>query len=253
MKDVQKTIQKFINIMGYYNNPNIEGIIFYGSYQTGFNNAQSDIDLHIIFNDQLKEEIRGSMLVDNIRIEYFEKAIKSMYKRTIDDFKHQKNTTVSMIVHGNILFDKNGNIAKLQQYIKNIYSMPIPGLDFETAKQEIAIINNYIDDLNYLVDTNNTYMNHVFHLTLERIKEFYFCFNGLPGISKTKLMKVIENDAYCKAIYKQQPDEYFTKIYLQCLDENISIKDRLPILIDLHNYVTRNINFNGHTHRIILK
>lgn len=49
--------------MGYLSSKDIEGIIFYGSNQTGFGNQFSDIDLHIIFNNNLEEEIRGSALI----------------------------------------------------------------------------------------------------------------------------------------------------------------------------------------------
>ena len=61
MQQFTDVIMQFVNKMGYLRSKDIEGIIFYGSNQTGFGNQFSDIDLHIIFNNNLKEEIYTSI------------------------------------------------------------------------------------------------------------------------------------------------------------------------------------------------
>ena len=105
MQKFTDVIMEFVNKMGYLSSKDIEGIIFYGSNQTGFGNQFSDIDLHIIFNNNLEEEIRGSALINGIRIEYFEKRLESMYSKTLNEFKNQGNAVVSMIVYGDIILD----------------------------------------------------------------------------------------------------------------------------------------------------
>ena len=52
-----EVINKFINILGYRNNIHYLGTYFYGSSLTGFNNSNSDIDLHIIFDNSDIEHI----------------------------------------------------------------------------------------------------------------------------------------------------------------------------------------------------
>ncbi|MDO5568744.1 MAG: nucleotidyltransferase domain-containing protein [bacterium] len=245
-------IETFVNKMGYLNNEQLEGIIFYGSNQTGFSNSYSDLDLHIIFSNDLEQEVRGSILIDNIRIEYFEKSLKSMYDKSLNEFKNQGNAVVSMIVFGNVIVDINGNIAKLQDYISQLYSLPMPSIDIETAKEQIAIINNFFDDLINLISINDIYSTHIFHLTLERIKDFYFSYNALPGVSRTKALKVMQNDDYRNAIKKEKPPQEFIELYLKCLDEKLSIRERLPILCELFKYSTNDINFDKNNHRIIL-
>ena len=59
MEKFTDIINKFVNKMGYLKNANLEGIVWYGSSQTGFANSCSDIDLHIVFSD-LTNEVRGS-------------------------------------------------------------------------------------------------------------------------------------------------------------------------------------------------
>ena len=137
MQKFTDVIMEFVNKMGYLSSNDIEGIIFYGSNQTGFGNQFSDIDLHIIFNNNLEEEIRGSALINGIRIEYFEKRLESMYSKTLNEFKNQGNAVVSMIVYGDIILDKNGKIKTLQDYIKAIYSLPMPCLSEEEYKEQL--------------------------------------------------------------------------------------------------------------------
>lgn len=252
MSNFTDIIIKFVNKMGYLENKNIEGIIFYGSNQTGFSNQFSDINLHIIFNNNQEEEIRGSMLVDEIRVEYFEKTLKSMYFKARNEFMNQGNATVSMIVYGNIILDKNGRIKELQDYISQLYSMPMPSIDDDHAKEQLAIINNFFDDLKNLIEQQDIYANHIYHLTLERIKDFYFSFYALPGVSRTKALKVMLNDDYRNAIKKENPTNEFIELYLQCFDERNPLEQRINKLNELYLYSTRDINFDKYNHRINL-
>ena len=50
---IEDKILTFIDNMGYLNNRHVLGILFYGSYLTGLNTDNSDIDLHIIFDNEI--------------------------------------------------------------------------------------------------------------------------------------------------------------------------------------------------------
>ena len=252
MKKFTKAINNFVDKMGYLNNKNIEGIIYYGSSQTGFANEFSDIDLHIIFNNKIKEEIRGSMLVDGVRVEYFEKSLSNMYKKALHEFKNQSNSMVSMVEYGTVIFDKNNRIKELQNYVHQLYSLPMPCMDEEKAKEQVAIINNFFDDLKNLIETNNIYANHVYHLTLERIKDLYYSYNGLSGVSRTKALRVMLNEDYRNAIKKDNPSDEFIELYVNCLNEKLTIENKLNNLYILLKYTTKNINLDKYNHRIIL-
>ena len=251
MQKFTDVIMEFVNKMGYLSSKDIEGIIFYGSNQTGFGNQFSDIDLHIIFNNNLEEEIRGSALINGIRIEYFEKRLESMYSKTLNEFKNQGNAVVSMIVYGDIILDKNGKIKTLQDYIKAIHSLPMPCLSEEEAKEQLAIINNFFDDLKNLIEQNDIYANHAYHLALERIKDFYFSYYGLPGVSRTKEIRWMLN---CYRILRtdQWTVLHQQRLYLSCLDENQTLPNKLISLERLYNYSTREIDFDKYNHRIVL-
>ena len=175
-----------------------------------------------------------------------------MYQKTINEFKNQGNAVVSMIVYGNIILDKNGRIKELQDYIKQIHSLPMPGLSEDEAKEQLAIINNFFDDLKNLIEKKDLYANHVYHLTLEKIKDFYFSYYGMPGVSRTKALKTMLNDNYRNAIKKENPPAEFIELYLKCLDEDQELQNKLITLENLYNYSTKDISFDKYKHRIVL-
>lgn len=47
--NIRDVINEFLKEQGYLNDPNVEGVVFYGSYQTNTNTDSSDIDLMIIY------------------------------------------------------------------------------------------------------------------------------------------------------------------------------------------------------------
>ncbi len=95
---------------------NCEGVVFYGSRSTGFGTEESDIDLQVIFNDN-HPLMRGVTFLEGYRFEFFEKTLSDMYGRAIYDFQHQSNVMLSMIGNGISIFDRNGEIQKLKDYV----------------------------------------------------------------------------------------------------------------------------------------
>lgn len=250
----RNAIIDFLNKMGYIENKNCEGIVFYGSYSTGFYNDKSDIDLHIIFNNNDPEKIiRGIDTVDGFRIEYFEKPLDDLYGRAICDFNNQSNVLLSMIGHGKVLFDRNGEIKKLQDYIINLYSNVLPGLNDNEIYEQIAIINNRLIDLERLGKTNDEYFTHLYHLTVEKIRKFYYRKNGFPEIPTSKVLDFYKDDTYSKTIFKITPPVEFIQLYYACLDESKSNVERIIIIKNLFNYVKGDYSLNPNRSRILIK
>jgi predicted nucleotidyltransferase len=74
MKNFEQIINEFIEQMKYKQNEHFLGVYFYGSCLSGFNNDNSDIDLHIVFDNTDKYHIfRGIHYLNGNKIEYFEK------------------------------------------------------------------------------------------------------------------------------------------------------------------------------------
>lgn len=249
-------ILKFIEKMDYLKNEHVLGCFFYGSFVTGFNNKNSDIDLHIIFdNYDPKHLIRGNETIDGIRIEYFEKPIADIYLSLDNDFNNQNNALLSITGTSKIIFDKTGDLHKLQQYTLDKFSIPLPPLDEEDAREYVSILNNRMEKLETAANNNDPYFYHLYHLTIEKIRKFYHRLNGMPEVQTSKIFRVYTDEEYRKSFYKDNiPEEEFVEMYLDSItDTSTDIQNKLNKVKDLFNYAKRNVSLNKDSYRILIK
>ena len=254
--NVNNIIIKFINKMGYLENKHVLGCFFYGSYLTGYNTKNSDIDLHIIFdNSDPKHLIRGNEYIDGIRIEYFEKPINDLYLSVDNDFSNQNNALLSIIGTSRIIFDKTGDLEKLQKYTFNKFSEPLPPLESEDAKEDVSILNNRMERLEKAANDKSPYFNHLYHLTIEKIRKFYHRLNGLPELQTSKVFRVYIDEDYRKSFYKDNiPEPEFVTMYLEAICDNESdIEGKLKRVVNLYNFAKRNVPLDEKSYRIVIK
>lgn len=232
-------IDKFISKMNYKNNSDFIGVYFYGSCLTGFNNSSSDIDLHIIFNNNDFEHIyRGVCYIDGIRIEYFEKCISDVYLSVKNDIKECNWSWYSMIGKSYIVCDKNDELKKLQEYTISIYK-DIKGLDEEDIYEYISIINNRMDKLKKCLDEDSPNFYSLFYITVEKVRRFYHSIHGFPKINTSKIYRVYNDDEYRKSYF---PFDFvsleFKNIYLSIIEnKRLDKKELFSLLEKLYLYV----------------
>ena len=129
-----------------------------------FNTNNSDIDLHIIFDDEDKDHlIRGNKIIDGTRIEYFEKPLSDIYLTIDSDYQNQNNAAVTIFGNSKIIYDKDDNLNKLQQYVMTKFKSPLPPLSDNEAKEQVSIINNRMEKLENYATSNNPYFTHLYH------------------------------------------------------------------------------------------
>lgn len=249
-------ITKFINKMDYLNNKHVLGCFFYGSFLTGFNNEISDIDLHIILDDSNPDYlVRGNDFIDGVRIEYFEKPISDVYLSVDNDFNNQNNALLSIIGTSKIIFDKNGDLQKLQDYAFKKFSNPLPKLDPEDARECVSILINRMEKLEKAANDDSPYFYHLYHLTIEKIRKFYHRLNGMSEVQTSKVFRIYTDSVYRNAYYKDYiPEEEFITMYLDAIsDVSINKQDKLNKVKNLFNYAKRNVELDSSSYRIRIK
>lgn len=232
-------INKFILKMGYTNNDHFLGIYFYGSCLTGFNNKESDIDLHVIFdNSDLEHIFRGVCYIDGMKIEYFEKCISDVYLSVKNDIKECNWSWYSMIGKSYIVMDKNDELKKLQEYTLDIYKN-IEGIDEEDIYEKISIINNRFSKLKKCLDEDSPNFYSLFYITVEKVRRFYHSIHGFPKINTSKIYRVYKDDEYRKSYFPNEfVSDHFKNIYLSIIESNDLDKKRLFRLLEkLYLYV----------------
>lgn len=202
MNNYLEIIDKFINKMGYRDNIHYLGTYFYGSSLTGFNNKNSDIDLHIIFdNSDIKHIYRGIYYIDGIKIEFFEKNINDLYLSVRNDIKERNGSWYSMIGTSKIIDDHTSELKELQKYTLKVYKKGLPKMEEQDIMEYIAIINNRMEKLRLLYMNEDPSFYSLYYITIEKIRRFYHSINGFPKINTSKIYKVYKNDDYRKTYF----------------------------------------------------
>lgn len=246
MEKYKICLKQFVQKMGYLQNKDVLGIVFYGSYLTGTNSSNSDIDLHIIMNNNNPDKIiRGSEVVNEIRIEYFEKPIADIYDSVENDFHNQNNALLSMIGCGKIIYDRFGDIMKLQQYIIKKFSQSLPPLSEEEAKEMISILNNRMEKVIAFYETNNPAFIHLYHLSIEKIRKFYHKLIGAPEVQTSKVTRVYLDPVYRETICKGViPEQEFVDKYLSAIFDNESNDSKVNKIKELFEYSKKDVKFD---------
>lgn len=108
------------------------------------------------------------------------------------------------------------------------------------------------DCFNWIIRNNEVNVSHIFHIALLKLQEFYFSYYGLPEMTTSKIPKMIRDDKYRNILRKRNPDDEFIRLYFECLNEQKTIKERLPILVELLKHSTKDIDYNNNDYRVVL-
>ena len=105
------------------------GAILTGSYATGSNNDNSDIDVYIVTTDETQWRERGNKLVDGYLIEYFINPAHRILTYFEEETRMYAMSTIGMFVNGKILIDKNGIVEKISYIAKEKINLPLEPVD----------------------------------------------------------------------------------------------------------------------------
>ena len=250
---VHEIIEEFIKKNKYLQDEHVLGILFYGSYQYGLNNQNSDIDLHIIYDDSNPNHlIRGNTFINGTRIEYFEKPIEDVYLMAENEFQNQNNASYSIIGKGEIVYERKGALTNLQKYVINRFKDNLPPLDIDEAREQISIIDNKIQKLENLAKDDSPYFNHLYHIVLEKMRKTHHRIIGISKIPTSKVHKIYTDEAYRKSVYKTNPAPDFVEDYLNLVTQGKDKKPMLESLKSFYNKVKQNIEL-GDEYRIPIK
>lgn len=213
-------VKKFMEEMDYMRNEHFLGIFVYGSSLTGFNTKDSDIDLHVIFdNNDPNRLFRGKRLIDNngkvVEIEYFEKPIDEEYLMAESEFLHQDNAALSILGKGSIVYQRDDSLEKLQKYVLYRFKDDLPPLSVDEGREQISIMDNKIQKLENLLSEDSPNFYHFYHIVLEKMRETHHKIIGISQIAIDKVPKIYTDEAYRKAVCKTNPSQDFVEEYLR--------------------------------------
>lgn len=249
----REALNKFIDEMNYLKNDEVEGIIFYGSFHTDTYNEFSDIDLMVLFDDDsYANQIKGFKTVNGIQVEYFERTISKIYERANSDYMKCEDSLLSIVGFGEVIFDRNGKVKDLIDYVKGKYSRALPGYTRHEAIYQIASIRKAVLATEELRVQNDPYFENYYFLTIERIRDFYHKLKGFSNLSQTKIYKLYTNEKLQQAQHKKVPEQEFINLFIRAIEEGTSKEEKVKRANEFFNYTIRGFKINFDDLRIDL-
>ncbi len=254
MEKYQLAARKYIKLNGYHQNEHLLGIVLYGSYTTGYANANSDVDLHIIMDDTIKENLRGATVINGFKIEFFVKPISELYLGANIEFHNQSNALVPIIGRGKILYDKDNAVKNLQEYIMLLYSNPLPPMLRDEAFEQLSIAHTMMQRLEQSLLFNAIDFNSGYYLLAEKLRKIYHRMLGCAEIPPAKVVRIYSDEKYREAFCKTKlPDEEFIQKYFIILAFEGSREQKMLLIQDLFNYIIQGLDFDPNNYRVQIK
>ena len=242
MNKWELAIKEFLN--AYKDEDYFLGAILTGSYATGNNDDNSDIDIYIVTSDDTKWRERGNKLVNGFLIEYFINPKSKILSYFESELKDYHLSTTMIFVNGKILYDKDGSVQELIEIAKNNFNFK----DIEDSKYKMNCYRVWdcFDELEskYRKDEDIDFTYYIF---LQQIIESYFYNKQLPSIPLNKLEKILKDNNYRKKYnIIKLPEQKFIDLLLNCLNskqyDNKFINAKILYLYFLQQFNDFDIN-----------
>lgn len=217
MEKWQLAIENFLN--NYKNEDYFVGAILTGSYATGNQNINSDIDIYIITNNDTTWRERGNKLVDGYLIEYFINPIKKINDYMEKEAKDYHISTTRIFANGKILIDKTGEVATLINQAKDFLNKNFEDLDDYTYKMNCYGVWDGFDELEEKYKRKED-IDFSYYMFIEQIINSYFQNSKLASVPLNKIEYILKNETYRNRYnVKQLPNKEFIDLLLNCLNE----------------------------------
>lgn len=238
-------------LSNYENNEDVVGAVLCGSYATGNNNDNSDIDVYLVLKNSCNYQRRGNTECNSYLIEYFMNPVWKIKDYMIEEFDDNCLCTISMFAYGKVIYDTDGSVEILQRLALNYLDK---NMDVITSKKQDSNnyhIWDYLDELKVCLDNDSDDFNMIYNSLLYDVYKAYSKYLSIPIYPMTKLYRILTDEDYRKKyhVYKL-PEKEFLKLYLKCYEVdkfNIMYKN-IKELIDY--YFNRQGGFNIRTFSI---
>lgn len=232
----------------YEEDDDVIGALLCGSYASGNQTEDSDIDVYLVLKDNVTYFLRGNSESNSFLIEYFmntKEGIKDFMEKEFNNFKH---STTNMFAYGKIIYDLDGSVKELQDLALEYIDRP-----FKNISSSKLDINNYhvwdlLDELKVSLKEERLDFNKIYYMLLNDIYDIYAEYLGIQKLPKTKIYKILTDEDYRKKYHVfKLPEDEFINLYLKCY--NLDKPDRMYKNIEelINYYYKKQGGFNIRT------
>ena len=242
MEKWELVIEKFLE--QYKNEDYFLGAILTGSYATGNNDVNSDIDIFIVTKDSTTWRERGNKLIDGYLIEYFINPVRQVLKEFEEGFIDNGIATTLIFAGSKILYDKDGTIEKLVNRAKNDLNKDLEPIPLFKWKMNCYTVWHSFYELNSKYIKNED-IDFTYNIFLNDIINSYFLNREIPLLPIHKIERILTDEEYRKKYnVRKLPDDLFIEKLLRCFNEK-DYNKKFNYAKDLYDYyMKQNSNFD---------
>ena len=209
------------------------GAMVTGSYATGMQTENSDIDVIMLSSDTSWRE-RGNRRVGGYLIEYFINPACQLIKEIEEEPQSYHTSTSVMLTMGKILTDPRGELGKLVNFAAQSRRRPFEPLGDVGYKLSCYTVWDSYDELESAAKRGEDVTLYYVHW-LDAITKARFCECRLGHIPASKLQRVLLDEAYRKKVGAKLPEEKFVHLLKACLQATDN-RSRLAAAKQLQDY-----------------
>ena len=203
-----------------------------GSYVTGQPSKRSDVDLHLVLSETCEWRQRGNLRCGGFLIEYFANPPRQVRAYFAEDHQSNCRMAATQFVTGRILFDKDGDVARLKREATRWLRKPFTKPDKTGTEAAKYSLWDGLDNLREGYDQGSADFVHVYHAYLRQILTAYCKALGVPVIAPNQTYSILTKTRTRRKYRLQRfPDGRFVKIYLSGLIES----NRARMIADAEN------------------
>lgn len=224
-------------LKGYEDDDDVIGALLCGSYASGNQNDNSDIDVHLILKDSASYRKRGNIESNSYLIEYFMNPVWKLKEEMEDELINGNLCTTTMFAYGKIIYDLDGKVKELQDLALSYIDSPIKAITSNKLDLNNYHIWDTLDELKVALNEESKDFNTIYYNLLDYIYDAYCEYLSIPKLSKTKRYKILTDEKFRKKYHVfKLPEKKFLDLYLVCYEEDkpVSMYNNISKLIDYY-------------------
>ncbi len=219
MERWEKSLNKFM--ARWMRRRHLEGAIVCGSRVTGMANEHSDVDLHIVFNDNRSIREVGNEVVDGVLIEYFALPVRRVRFNFELNYNKRRRHAATQFASGRILFDYNGEVGRLRREALQWIRKPmrkLTGEEIESAKYDMW---DQHDNFKAAADRRTPDLAYMYFNALRHIYEPYAAYLRQPVETPQRLIAILSDNRMRRSHLREPfPDASFARRFISAACES---------------------------------
>ncbi|WP_135547415.1 nucleotidyltransferase domain-containing protein [Paenibacillus cymbidii] len=207
-----------IFLMEWRGNPIVTGALVCGSYVTGNATKHSDIDVHLLLDEEADWRERGNKVVAGYLIEYFMNPPRQIRAYFQEDYHDRRKMSMVQFVTGQVLWDRTGTLQLLRREAQEWMDKPyekMPSVRLEQLKYGLWDMQDNFHDC---ADRGGEELRSVYFNSLHHLFKSYCEFLHLEEIPYHQLLAYLTEPSYLGKYLKEPfPDKEFAALFVKAV------------------------------------